>query len=868
MAYKISSGFGTDFLWGGAISCSQADGGFRDGGKGISTQDLRYLDPAWNHEQVEAKHHGSPFSKAEFDQALQDMGTTYYPNRRGIDFYHTYKQDLALLAEMGMKIFRTSICWARLFPNGDDAQPNPEGIRYYKDLFGECKKHGMKVFATILHYDIPVQLVLKYGGWKNRKTIDFYCRYVEVLFRELGDLVDYWLPFNEINAGRFSPWDGVCLIPDQEPHMDQEIFQCLHHQFLASARVVKMGHEMLPGSKIGCMIARFTTYPATCRPEDNMQAVLDDQYSNWFYTDIMARGKYPAYMNRYFDKLGIDIKMEPGDEEILQQGTVDFVSFSYYFSQVSTSDQSWEKTSGNLIMANKNPYLETSEWGWQKDPIGLRITLNQLYDRYGLPLFVAENGLGTSDVVEADGTVHDPYRIDYLRGHIQQMKEAVRDGVELLGGSSNISTALHCVTRLRFNLRDGSLAKLDDIRQLKGVLGAQIKDGQYQIIIGPNVNRVYDEVVPLLDSSAAADKPSSAGKIKGAQVLDIITGIFSAILPALVAGGMLKGLLALAEIVGVNTGVGTCQILSMISDVPFYFLPFLLAISAARKFKVNEYLGVCMAGALMYPTFVEAVGADPNPFTFLGIAVPVFSYADSVFPVILGVGLLAIVYHFIDRFIPDVLKMVLVPMLSLVISVPLTLLVFAPLGAYGGLALADGIVWLFSLLGPIAGFLLGFFMPLIVLFGMHQSTSPIQISNIATLGYDYLLPVSFCHNMAESGAAFGAALRMKDKELRSAALTTSFSAFLGISEPALFTVQVPNKTPLIAAMIANGIGGALTVVLGAKCYAFVMPGITSLPTYANGGAFNLLMMVVCIASTFVIAAILSFILGGKLANKH
>ena len=331
---------------------------------------------------------------------------------------------------------------------------------------------------------------------------------------------------------------------------------------------------------------------------------------------------------------------------------------------------------------------------------------------------------------------------------------------------------------------------------------------------------------------------------------------------------MLKGLLALAEIFGVNTGVGTCQILSMISDVPFYFLPFLLAISAARKFKVNEYLGICMAGALMYPTFVEAVGADPSPFTFLGIAVPVFSYADSVFPVILGVGLLAIVYHLIDRFIPDVLKMVLVPMLSLVISVPLTLLVFAPLGAYGGLALADGIVWLFSLLGPIAGFLLGFFMPLIVLFGMHQSTSPIQISNIATLGYDYLLPVSFCHNMAESGAAFGAALRMKDKELRSAALTTSFSAFLGISEPALFTVQVPNKTPLIAAMIANGIGGTLTVVLGAKCYAFVMPGITSLPTYANGGAFNLLMMVVCIASTFVIAAILSFILGGKLANKH
>lgn len=291
----------------------------------------------------------------------------------------------------------------------------------------------------------------------------------------------------------------------------------------------------------------------------------------------------------------------------------------------------------------------------------------------------------------------------------------------------------------------------------------------------------------------------------------------------------------------------------------------LSAISSLPHPTVQKFSVITVAIVGASRRFLAQITRHQNEVKFMSASL---QYADSVFPVILGVGLLAIVYHFIDRFIPDVLKMVLVPMLSLVVSVPLTLLVFAPLGAYGGLALADGIVWLFSLLGPIAGFLLGFFMPLIVLFGMHQSTSPIQISNIATLGYDYLLPVSFCHNMAESGAAFGAALRMKDKELRSAALTTSFSAFLGISEPALFTVQVPNKTPLIAAMIANGIGGALTVVLGAKCYAFVMPGITSLPTYANGGAFNLLMMVVCIASTFVIAAILSFILGGKLANKH
>lgn len=429
----MKQGFEEGFLWGGAISCSQAEGGFRDGGKGVSTQDLRYLDPSWDREQVEAKHHGSPFSTQEFEQALQDMDTTYYPNRRGIDFYHHYKEDIALFAEMGMKIFRTSICWSRIFPNGDDAQPNAQGIAYYRSMFEECKKYGIKIFATMLHYDIPVQLVLKYGGWKSRKTIDFYLRYAKVLFEEYGELVDFWLPFNEFNAGRFAPWDGVCLIPDQEENLNQAVFQCLHHQFLASARAVALCHQMLLGAKIGGMIARFTTYPATCKPQDALQALQDDQYANWFYTDIMARGRYPAYMDRYFDRFHIRIEKEPGDDEILRNGTVDFLSFSYYFSQVSTSDQGWEKTAGNLIMANKNPYLETSEWGWQMDPIGLRVTLNQMYDRYGLPLFVAENGLGTTDILQQDGTVHDAYRIDYLRSHIEQMKQAVIDGVELIG---------------------------------------------------------------------------------------------------------------------------------------------------------------------------------------------------------------------------------------------------------------------------------------------------------------------------------------------------------------------------------------------------------------------------------------------------
>lgn len=448
-------------------------------------------------------------------------------------------------------------------------------------------------------------------------------------------------------------------------------------------------------------------------------------------------------------------------------------------------------------------------------------------------------------------------------------KELAKNIVTLLGGSDNIQTALHCVTRLRFNLKDNHKADMKAIGQLEGVLGTQIKNDQYQVIIGPMVADVFIEIEPLLNSNLSAQS-SENKKINMNMILDIITGIFSPILPALVAGGMLKGIIAMIDGFGwFPTDSGTFVILNLISDIPFYFLPFLLAISSSRKFKVNEFLGICIAGALMYPTFVAAVGTDTSPFNFLGFTVPVFQYADSVFPVILGVGLLSVVYKFIDKFIPNVLKMVIVPTVALIITIPLTYLILAPIGAYGGIYLADGIVWMFNKLGIFAGFLLGFFMPLIVLCGMHQSTSPIQITNITTLGYDYLLPISFCHNMAESGASFGAALHMKDAKMRAAALTTSFSAFLGISEPALFTVNVVNKTPLIAAMIANGIGGALTTLLGAKCFAFVMPGITSLPVYANpdGTITNLLFMCICIASTFVIAALLAYLLGIKKAKE-
>lgn len=428
----MNRGFPDDFLWGGATAASQVEGGFDQGGKGLDTQDCRPSNVHLTRQQRNSWEY-KMMSTEKFNTALACKEKGNYPFRWGSEEYSHYKEDIALFAEMGMKVYRLSLSWARIYPNGDDELPNEEGLKYYRNVFGECKKYGIKILVTMLHYAVPANLVTKYGGWKNRKLIDFYCRYARTLFENFGDIVDYWLPFNEINAGRFNPYNGVALIKDQEKDYDSAVQQALHHQFVANALTVKMAHEMIPGSKVGCMIARFCHYPATCKPEDVMQQIHDEQYTNWFFSDVMVRGYYPNYMERYFEKKNIHFTMEPGDKELLQKYTVDYMAFSYYFTQLSTTDEAWEKTDGNLIIASKNPYLESSEWGWQKDALGLRITLNQIYDRYHIPLFIAENGLGATDVVESDGTIHDPYRIAYLKDHIKTMKDAIGDGVELFG---------------------------------------------------------------------------------------------------------------------------------------------------------------------------------------------------------------------------------------------------------------------------------------------------------------------------------------------------------------------------------------------------------------------------------------------------
>lgn len=424
--------FSDNFLWGGAMAGSQADGAWKEAGKGIDTQDLRYFDPKWD-KAMRQKNRDINMTTERFNAALQTDDTEHYPFRHGIDFYHHYKEDLKMMSDMGMKLFRTSICWSRIYPNGDDAEPNEAGIRFYIDLFEECHRLGMKVLATILHYNIPVHLVTEYGGWKSRKVVGFYERYARTLYQRLGTLVDFWIPFNEINCSRFNPWNGCCLIKDQEENYNQAIFQCTHNQFVANALAVKAGHEILPGSMIGGMIARFTTYPATCNPDDVMQAILDENYKNYFYTDVMARGSYPSYTGRMLEELNVTIDMEDGDEALLAENTVDFLSYSYYMSMIASVDPNYEVTSGNLLSGKKNPFLPSSEWGWQIDPVGLRISLNDLYDRYQLPLFIAENGIGAFDKQAADGSIHDDYRIEYLRDHIRQMDEALHDGVDLLG---------------------------------------------------------------------------------------------------------------------------------------------------------------------------------------------------------------------------------------------------------------------------------------------------------------------------------------------------------------------------------------------------------------------------------------------------
>jgi len=409
------------FLWGGATAANQCEGGYNEGGRGLAN--------------VDVAPHGP--ERRLVCRGLRKMLSFedgyYYPAQKGIDFYHHYKEDIALFGEMGFKTFRLSIGWTRIFPNGDEATPNEEGVAFYRSVFEECHKYGIEPLVTITHFDMPIYLIKKYGGWKNRVLIDFYKKLVTVLFTEYKDLVTYWLTFNEINMILHMPFMGAGLVFEEGENRDQAIYQSVHNELVASAWATKIGHDIDPNNKIGCMLAAGDFYPLTSDPKDIWLAKCTDR-DNLMFIDVQARGYYPNYALKQFERDGLDIGMTEEDEKILRENTVDFVSLSYYNTRCVSTHDDVELVQGNAFGGVKNPYLKRSEWGWAIDPLGLRITLNTLWDRYQKPLFIVENGLGAKDVVEEDGSINDDYRINYLRDHIKAMDDAVnKDGVVLWG---------------------------------------------------------------------------------------------------------------------------------------------------------------------------------------------------------------------------------------------------------------------------------------------------------------------------------------------------------------------------------------------------------------------------------------------------
>ena len=416
-------GFPNGFLWGGATAANQCEGAYNEGGRGLANVDvIPHGEARWAVMVGERK-------MLDFEDGY------YYPAQQAIDMYHHYKEDIALFAEMGFKTYRLSIGWSRIFPNGDDAEPNEEGLAFYEDLFRECKKHGIEPLVTITHFDCPIHLIKEYGGWRNRRLIDFYKNLVTVLFTRYKGLVRYWLTFNEINMILHLPFMGAGLVFEEGEDREAVEYLAAHNELVASAWATKIAHEIDPDMMVGCMLAAGTCYPYSCKPADVRRAQESNQ-ENYFFVDVQSRGYYPAYAKKFLERRGIDVGMTAEDEKILAENTVDFISFSYYNTRCAAAEpqEGAETGAGNAFEGVVNPYIEKSEWGWGIDPLGFRITINDLYDRYQKPLFVVENGLGAKDEPNADGSIDDDYRIDFLRRHIEAMRDAItEDGVEMLG---------------------------------------------------------------------------------------------------------------------------------------------------------------------------------------------------------------------------------------------------------------------------------------------------------------------------------------------------------------------------------------------------------------------------------------------------
>lgn len=426
MSYRFPDGF----LWGAALAANQCEGAWNEGGKGISIPDVMRYKP-----DIDAKDYKklNTVTKEDIACGVADMETGFYPKRRGVDFYHCYKEDLAMLADMGLKMLRVSIAWTRIYPTGEEENPNYEGIAFYCNLFQEMSRLGIEPLVTLHHYEMPLALSLKYNGWADRRLIALFTKYVNTCFNEFGRWVKYWITFNEMDSiPRHSFTSAGVLEENCAGRHLETCYQALHHQLVASAIAVQNCHFILPDAQIGCMLTKIIAYPRTCAPED-VAITQGRNLDNMMCSDVAVFGQYPKLVLRRFEREGWDIDITDGDLAQLAAGKVDFVAFSYYMSITESVDPKAERTPGNTVYGVKNPYLQSSEWGWQTDPIGLRISMIELYDRYQKPLMIAENGLGYKEELGEDGVIHDSHRIEYYRSHIEEIAKAMEEGVELLG---------------------------------------------------------------------------------------------------------------------------------------------------------------------------------------------------------------------------------------------------------------------------------------------------------------------------------------------------------------------------------------------------------------------------------------------------
>ena len=404
-----------NFLWGGALAASQCEGAYNLDGKGLSVSDVMLA--------------GSKTKKRKRTDGI--VAGEYYPSHEAINFYHYYKDDLQYFKEMGFNCLRVSIAWSRIYPNGDELEPNEKGLQFYDQLFDEMLKLDIEPVVTLSHYEMPYYLSRQYNGFFDRRCVDYFERFAITCFKRYSAKVKYWLTFNEINGMITNPYTGGGVIAKIDNNYLQTVLTACHHMFLAGAKAVKACHEIIPSAQIGCMIAFLCGYSATCKPDDVMfnHNFMD---VNMFFTDVQVRGRYSNKALTWMSRYGIELPVIDGDEKILEQGKVDYIGFSYYFSAVEGNDA--EEIEGNVVKGGRNPYLKMTDWGWQIDPLGLRTALNELYDRYQLPLFIVENGMGAVDTVEVDGSINDAYRIDYIKEHIKAFKDAVEiDEVDLMG---------------------------------------------------------------------------------------------------------------------------------------------------------------------------------------------------------------------------------------------------------------------------------------------------------------------------------------------------------------------------------------------------------------------------------------------------